>query len=125
MGKDLGTYFLRVELMDGRGWIQTWTTGWRYTNGTANESPLDATAIPPTWDDDDGVLETMQYMFLDGNYACDCNRSLFWERSQQKEETDHPCGETMELKLLTAIRPDRTEVVIFERKPDQLGTPPK
>lgn len=114
MTRDLGTYYLRVELADGRGWIQGWETGGRYTNGSENQSPLDAMRIQPGWENEAEVLRSMTYQYLEGNYSCDCNKTLFWCRSQQLEEPEHPpCGDTMVLKKLTAIRPDATEIELW------------
>ena len=31
------------------------------------------------------------FMWVDGNYACDCNRALFFNG----EDGDYPCGETL------------------------------
>lgn len=115
MKKDLGTYYLRVELADGRGWIDTWNTSARYTNGRSNHSPLSAERIQPTWESEEDVLSGMVFMYTDGNYSCDCNKTLFWCRSQQLEEPEHPpCGDTMVLAKLTAIRPDGSEVEIWK-----------
>lgn len=115
MSRDLGTYHLRVELADGRGWISKWSTGYRYTNGTEHESPLTAMVIEPTWGSEEDLFDTMISMYLHGNYSCDCNKTLFWCRSQQMEEPeDIPCGDMMELQRLTAIRPDQTEKVLWE-----------
>lgn len=114
MTRDLGTYFLKVELVDGRGWIQEWNTGGRYTRGSGGESPLDADYILPTYDTEEDVFRNMRYMYLEGNYSCDDNKTLFWCRSQQIEEPEStPCGNKMVLKSLTAIRPDRSEVVLY------------
>ena len=113
MGKDLGTYFLRIELRDERGWIQSWPTGWRYTDGTAEETLLTATPIPPTWNTEEDLLGTMRFMYLAGNYSCDCNKSLFLARAHQSDQEDLPCGDTMQLRRLTVIRPDRSETVIY------------
>lgn len=114
MTKDLGTYHLRVELQDGRGWISDWSTGYRYTRGSEHEAPLDAHKIPPSWESEADLFRGMLFMYLEGNYSCDCNKSLFWHRSQQLPEPEEtPCGDTMILKRLTAIRPDQTEVVIW------------
>jgi hypothetical protein len=114
MGKDLGTYHLRVELEDGRGWIETWNTGHRYTDGMQEATKLDASLIRPIWDAEEGVLEAMLFMYMDGNYSCDCNKLLFLARSQQQPDPEeNPCGDSLVVKRLTAIRPDASEVVIF------------
>ena len=115
MGKDLGTYHLRIELKDGRGWIQEWRTGARYTHGSGLWTKLDASRIEPRWDDEDDLFSTMVYMYTEGNYSCDCNKSLFWLRSQQMdEENELDCGDTMELLRLTAIKPMGGEQVLYE-----------
>jgi len=115
MGKDLGTYHLRVELEDGRGWIERWDTGHRYTHGTPEQTKLDATLITPTWDTEEDLLSGMVYIYTEGNYSCDCNKALFLARAHQQPEPDEtPCGDTMPVKRLTAIRPDASEVVIFD-----------
>ena len=41
------------------------------------------------WEDIDG------YMWSDGNYGCDCNRSLFFARARGEDDAEHEeCGET-------------------------------
>lgn len=113
--RDLGTYYLRVELRDGRGWIDVWNTGARYTGGSPEHSPLSASRIKPSYEDELAVLDSMHFMYTDGNYSCDCNKTLFWHRSQQTPEPDDAeCGDAMALKRLTAIRPDGTEVVLWD-----------
>ena len=115
MGKDLGTYHLRVELQDGRGWIETWNTGHRYTHGTPECTKLDAQLIRPAWESENDLLETMVYMLTEGNSSCDCNKMLSLARAhQQPEPEDTPCGDTMPIRRLTAIRPDAAEVTIFD-----------
>lgn len=122
MAKDLGTYHARVELDDGRGWIQEFNTGCRYTNGKGGWFPLDATPIGPTYDDEADVLNGIEYLFMEGNYACDCNKALFLEYAQQKDGADnHPCGDTLKIRRLTAIRPDRSEVVLFDSSSVRTG----
>jgi len=37
------------------------------------------------WDDDS------HFLWTDGNYACDCNRALFF----YGEDDEYPCGETL------------------------------
>ena len=115
MSKDLGTYHLRVELEDGRGWIETWNTGHCYTHGTPDHTKLDATLIRPPWDTEDAILHAMAWQHSDGNSSCDCNKALSLARAyQQPEPEDTPCGDTMPVRRLTAIRPDASEVVIFD-----------
>lgn len=115
MRHDLGTYHLRVELEDGRGWIDTWHTGARYTGGTVDHSPLTASRIGCIYESESALFQNMAFMYTDGNYSCDCNKRLFWCRAQQLDEpADSACGDTMRLKRLTAIRPDGSECVLWD-----------
>lgn len=91
--KDIGTYFLRVELENGEGWIETWNTGWRYTDGTAGVTKLDATPIPPTWDNERDLFEAMEYMLTEGNSSCDCNKRLSLARAKHEDDSrDFECA---------------------------------
>jgi hypothetical protein len=111
--KDLGTYFLRVELENGQGWIETIHTGWRYTHGDSEITKLDADPISPTYESEDDLIHCTLYQYLQGNFSCDCNKKLFLARAAQEPMGDHPCGNTLPIQKMTLIRPNRTEVVIF------------
>jgi len=114
-GLDLGTYWVRVELVDGRGWLYRWDTGASYTNGTEAHKPLDAQRMPPGWESEQELFDAFVWMHTEGNYSCDCNKRLFLARAHQQdcpEDGDNPCGDTMEIKRLTAIRPNGDEVVL-------------
>ena len=114
MTKDLGTYHLRVEFEDGSGYIQQFSTGMRYTDGRDNNHPLTAQPISPAWESEDDLFRTMEYMYLEGNYSCDCNKKLFLADAIQAEgEPNEDCGDEIKLKRLTAIRPDGTERVLW------------
>ena len=117
MGRDIGTYYVRVTLADGRGWIQEWNTHGRYTNGYHGWSPLTASRIPPTWDDEQDVLDGIAYMFGEGNYSCDCNKKLFlwYAGGKQGEEPESECGDTLEIASLVVIRPDASEIDLTSR----------
>lgn len=48
--------------------------------------------------------ENSDYIWADGNYACDCNRSLFFARAiktPEAEINESPCGHT---RFLCAVR---------------------
>ena len=113
--KDLGTYHLRVEFEDGRGYYHQWNTGGRFTHGRDGISPLTADYMTPTWEDEEDLFSSMLYIYTEGNFSCDCNRRLFLADAAQVERDDEndECGEEIKLKKLTAIRPDRTEYVLF------------
>lgn len=113
-GKDLGTYHLRVELEDGRGWIDRLNTGARYINGSVEHAPLNASRLAPIYESEAHLFENMVFMYTEGNYACDCNKLLFWCRAHRQAEPEEViCGDMMTLKRLTAIRPDGSEVVLW------------
>jgi len=111
--KDLGTYHLRVEFDDGRGYIQSYHTGSRFDGGRDGTSPLEATKIPPTWKDEAELFECMVFSYTEGNYSCDCNRNTFLAWASQSDRSDDECGDTIKLQRLTAIRPDGSEVVLL------------
>lgn len=39
------------------------------------------------------------YMYEEGNYGCDCNRSLFWHRQEGEDEPDIECGHRWTIRL--------------------------
>lgn len=126
MGKDLGTYWLRVEFEDGRGYLEKWETGRRYTHGTESWKPLDGVLIEAPWGDEQEIFSAMEYQYLDGNYSCDCNKAMFLARAYQQDEPDDPpCGDEITLKRLTAIRPDGSEQLLLEASNSEVtGAPP-
>lgn len=115
MGKDLGTYHLRVEFEDGTGFIEAWNTGCRYVGGgTAHVQRLDGKRVDPPYDNEADLFHAMCYQHTDGNFSCDCNKRLLLARAyNQPELNDYPCGDEIVTKRLTAIRPDGGEVVIY------------
>ena len=116
--RDLGTYFIRIDLEDGGGWIHKVTTGARYTDGSDGCSPLTATRISPTWKSEQHLIDSEIYMFTEGNFSCDCNKRLFLARANRtKEPCDicNPCGDTIIITKLTLIKPDKTEQLIWEK----------
>jgi hypothetical protein len=113
MGRDLGTYHIRVILKDGRGFIQRWNTGIRYTRGTVEEKPLGAIRIMPPYNSEEELFRCVKHMFTDGGFSCDCNKTLFLCRAyglEEPEEDEPQCGDTMQIESLTAIKPDGSEV---------------
>ena len=113
-GIDLGTYHVRVSFTDGSGFISMWGTGRRYTSGTRDTHPLDASPIAPPWESERDLISTILYGFTEGNYACDCNRIMFIRQAEHDDNDAFiPCGHTMVLARLTLIRPDGTEKVLL------------
>ena len=107
MGRDLGTYHVRVELSAGGGWIALWTTAGHYTCGTLDCKPLTAQWIPPIWDTEEEVLDGIRYQYLEGNESCDCNKLMSLARSlQQADLIETPCGDTVTIQRLTVRCPD-------------------
>jgi len=117
MKADLGTYHLKVEFHNARGYIARWNTGARFCRGNETISPIDADVIPPIYEDEETLLECMVYSYTEGNYSCDCNRALMIAWAYQEDEPkDQPCTEDIKLKRLTVMRPDGSEKVLFEKE---------
>ena len=51
--------------------------------------------------------EYHDYMWVDGNYGCDCNRHLFFERANGVEPNDEKCGDE-KYSALYALLPNGT-----------------
>lgn len=67
------------------------------------------------WDDENHML----YMFQEGNYSCDCNRELFFQRAKGEPETDLDevkCGEGRYV-IARAMREDGSFVEV-DAKPN-------
>lgn len=60
----------------------------------------------PDWDRIDG-----DYVWPDGNYACDCNRALFFARAGGAEDIDIDCGDT---RFRVRITERGTDRVLYE-----------
>ena len=104
-----------MEFEDGRGYLEKWETGRRYTNGTESWKPLEGSPIEAPWSDEQEVFSAMKYQYIYGNYSCDCNKAMFLSRAYQQDDPDDtPCGDEMTLKCLTAIRPDDSEQLLWE-----------
>lgn len=112
--KDLGTYYLRVEFEDGSGYMHQWSTSHRYCGGDDTFSPLNALISQPPYENESEIFQSMEFMYTEGNYSCDCNKKLFLAYSRNEDIEDVECGDKIILKRLTAIRPDMTEKVLFE-----------
>ena len=54
--------------------------------------------------DDEAFSHTLS-MWEDGNYSCDCNKSLFIQRQHKKDLAEMPCGETIELLEIDLVKP--------------------
>ena len=64
--------------------------------------------------DDDATLST--YIWEEGNFACDCNRYLFFQRSVDEREIEEegPCGD--DAYLVWIVNPATGAVVYDERQ---------
>lgn len=117
-GKDIGTYHARVEFKDGRGYIQKWSTGaWYVGGGMESWFPLNATRQAPGYENEDAIESNILFMYTEGNYSCDCNRSLFIGYATGEEVPGSGCGDEIELQRITLIRPDGTKKIIYEEAP--------
>lgn len=114
-GYDLGTYHVRVVLNSGDGFIYTWETGARYTDGNGGIHPLTAQRIVSHWRGEQELFGTMLFAFTEGNYSCDCNKRIFLARASRSEEPEElECGDLLAIRELVAIRPDGTEFNLFD-----------
>lgn len=114
-GRDLGTYWLRVEFENGDGYFYKYETGACYTNGANSCSPLTAFRIPPTWENEEDMISTIEFSWNEGNYSCDCNRvNIFLQEAHQRDPINDDSGicsgVTLRLKRLTLIAPDNREI---------------
>jgi len=117
MGRDLGTFHLRVELDDGVGWIEEWKTGIQYCGGSESFHPLNAGRFRPAWNSEEEIFDTMKYVLTEGDASCDCNKSLRLRYAGQVGPPEAlECGDTLVLKRLTVIRPDGTEKILLEKE---------
>ncbi len=113
--QDGGTFHLKVEFENARGFIYRINTGWRFERGTADVHPIDAKPIPPVWENEEELISATVFTWTEGNYSCDCNRHAFIADAYQEERDENgPCGHELNLKRLTLLRPDMTEQVIWE-----------
>lgn len=46
-----------------------------------------------TFDDAEDLTSFLQFLWMDGNNACDCNRALFFAESGGEDDPDVDCGE--------------------------------
>jgi hypothetical protein len=59
------------------------------------------------WSDDD--LGSSNFVWREGNWSCDCNRHLIFERAAGIEpEEDFPCGDQVGYTVLFALHSDLT-----------------
>lgn len=54
--------------------------------------------------DDEAFSHTLS-MWEDGNYSCDCNKSLFIQRQHNEDFQEMTCGETVELVEIDLVKP--------------------
>lgn len=57
------------------------------------EAVLEFKGVQRTFTYDEKSEDGLLFMWTEGNYSCDCNRSLFFARAAKEEEIDIPCGE--------------------------------
>ncbi len=113
MSVDMGTYHIKVEFENERGFICKIETGHRYSHGTARVSPIDATLIKPTYESEQDIIDGQVFMWTEGNFSCDCNLRGFIADAYHYEQKDHECGDELIISRMTLIRPDATEQVIY------------
>lgn len=118
MTTDLGTYHVRVMFTNGAGYLHAIYTGRRYTDGKNSVHPLTAQSIAPPFASEQDLFDSLRHQFLEGNYSCDCNRRTFLDQATGVTASiEHPCGHTLTLQSLTAIRPDGSECLLYAKTP--------
>lgn len=56
------------------------------------------------YDMHDSDEESLEFIWTEGNYACDCNRALFFARAcGDADPSDRPCGETVYTALSASV----------------------
>ena len=113
-GKDLGTYHVKIEFHNARGYIRRYRTGLYFSPQTAGVSPLDATPHKPRRETEEELVREIVSSYVDGNYSCDCNLKNDIADAHGEPRPDAACSENIKLKRLTLIKPDLTEEVIWD-----------
>jgi len=54
-------------------------------------------------------------MFTEANYSCDCNLFSLIADANQVDEKDFTCGDDVKIEMITLIRPDLVERIIWEK----------
>lgn len=58
-------------------------------------------------------FSAIDFQWTEGNYSCDCNKSIFLGLSTSE---DARCGDTLELEYLGVIMKDGTEKVLLDQR---------
>jgi hypothetical protein len=117
MGKDLGTYHIKVIFSSGMGYIQHWGTGAGYSGCSDEVCSLAAQRTQPLYDDEADLIKNIKYMYDEGVYADDGNRRLFLARAH-KDPSIEFSERDMRIASLTLIRPDGSEQLIYQEPED-------
>lgn len=123
MGRDLGTYFIRWTLYDGRGVNTEINTGYRFALRCGSTSPLYASPITPVYESEEDLVETVVYLFQHGGWSCDCNRERDLARAYQQPEPEDEHGKEglckggpkLVIKKLEILNPQLE--VIYSKEP--------
>ncbi len=61
-----------------------------------NETGETRVVIMDDLDGDEWDEEVAEFLWLEGNFSCDCNRGIWFRRAggEEEEPPDHDCGET-------------------------------
>ena len=115
MSKDLGTYFVKVIFNNGDGFIEPWYTGYRFTKGSKGFHPIDAELISPIYKDESELLSSIEWMYTEGNFGCDCNLERFLDRAynREKDPIEYKCGDSLVIDKLVVIAPDLREIELI------------
>ncbi len=108
MPSDLGPYWVRVMCANGEGFLYRWETGRGFCEGNSHCKPLGARQIPCGYDTDTDVIETVRFMFTEGNLSCDCNLFDMLDDANQRPRSGglRPCGDSLSPVGLSVLRPN-------------------
>lgn len=121
--RDLGTYHVKVLFKNCQGFIYKYATGMRFCGGIGDIHPLNADSMPPVWVSEEELIHCIIFMFMEGDYSCDCNKKDFLLQTYHlSPDIDTKCGDSEELQIesLTLIKPDEASKLIYSANPSQV-----
>lgn len=108
-GRDLGTYFVRVEFVNGQGYIEKMETGGRWLPKRAvpwgPEAPLESRYSPPLWESEQVLLDNIRFRLFEN--TCDCqHRQSLARAAGLDDDGEGKCGDELTIRSVTVLGPD-------------------
>lgn len=118
---DLGTYHVKVFLNDGRGFLEKWDTGGWYGGGSGDIAPLNARRFCSPYSDEADLIYRIVYQFTEGSSSCECSLKGQLDKAARcyDSQRSYGCGDDLRVQKLILVRPDSSEIKIFDRKDKQ------